>query len=62
MFWFAFGNSICAFGGSGIPVLGVHAASPTNSVTGDSFFSRADAKTPVPVGATNTVDGTGVVL
>jgi hypothetical protein len=32
------GSSIPAFGGSGIPVFGVHADSPTNIVTFDSFF------------------------
>lgn len=57
------GSSRNAFGGSGIPVFGVHALSPTNSVAdGDSFFSRHDGYTPVPDGATNTCTGIGVVL
>ena len=59
----AFGSSICVFGGSGIPVFGVHADSPTNRVPdGDSFFSRHTGFTPVSVGVTNTADGSGVVL
>ena len=56
-------SSIPAFGGSGIPVFGVHADRPTNRVAdGDSFRSRSTGFTPVPVGDTNTVTGSGVVL
>ena len=59
----ALDNSIAEFGGSGIPVFGVHADSPTNKVAdGDSFRSRHTGFTPVPVGDTNTVTGRGVVL
>jgi hypothetical protein len=57
------GISSVAFGGSGIPVFGVHADRPTNIVPdGDSFFSRTVGYTPVPDGARNTCAGSGVVL
>ena len=63
MFLVADGSSSIAFGGSGSPVFGVHADRPTNRVwDGDWFFRRHTGFTPVPVGDTNTVDGTGVVL
>ena len=56
-------RSIAAFGGSGIPVFGVHADKPTNRVwVGDSFCRRHAGFTPVPVGAMNTATGSGVVL
>jgi len=56
-------SSIRVFGGSGIPVFGVHADRPTNRVCeGDSFFRMQNGFTPVPVGDTNTVTGSGVVL
>ena len=52
-----------SFGGSGSPVFGVHADSPTNSVwLGDSFFRMHTGFTPVPVGDVNTSAGSGVVL
>jgi hypothetical protein len=60
---FAAASSIAVFGGSGIPVFGVHADSPTNKVTaGDSFRRMQRGLTPVPVGDVNTVVGIGVVL
>jgi hypothetical protein len=63
MFFVADGSSTIEFGGSGSPVFGVHADRPTNSVAdGDSFFSRHTGLTPVPVGATKTADGRGVVF
>jgi hypothetical protein len=63
MLWFAAASSIAEFGGSGMPVFGVHADRPTNRVCdGDSFLSRSTGYTPVPVGATNTAVGSGVVL
>jgi hypothetical protein len=50
-------------GGSGRPVFGVHADSPTNRVwDGDSFFRMHTGFTPAPAGATNTTAGRGVVL
>jgi hypothetical protein len=55
-------SSSAAFGGSGIPVFGVHADKPTNIVTPDSFLSRTVGYTPVPDGAVNTSAGIGVVL
>jgi hypothetical protein len=59
----AFASSIFVFGGSGIPVFGVHADSPTYRVwVGDWFFRMQTGFTPVPVGVTNTCVGSGVVL
>jgi hypothetical protein len=56
-------SSSFAFGGTGMPVFGVHADSPTNSVwLGDSFFRMQVGYTPVPVGAMNAACGSGVVL
>jgi hypothetical protein len=61
--WFATLILIDSLGGSGRPVFGVHADSPTNKVCdGDTFFTVTTGFTPVPVGATNTADGSGVVL
>ena len=62
-FELAFASSIAVFGGSGIPVFGVHADNPTNRVTaGDSFRRMQRGFTPVPVGDVNTTLGIGVVL
>jgi hypothetical protein len=62
-FWGAFASWMRLPGGSGRPVFGVHADSPTNRVwDGDSFFRMHTGFTPAPVGATNTTAGRGVVL
>jgi hypothetical protein len=62
-FWGAFPSWMRVPGGSGRPVFGVHADSPTNRICdGDSFFRMQTGFTPAPVGATNATVGRGVVL